>query len=127
MNAPTVTVCVITRNQPDLVPLAVRSVYAQTYRDFELVIVDDCSDDGVTPAVVARLVQERPRDLYVRCICRASIGGGPGPSRNNGFNTAARRAYSRAGRNISGAPSLAARSNARSPCCGPWATLAHSG
>lgn len=82
---PAVTVCVITRNQPHMVMEAVRSVYAQTFRDFELVIVDDASDDGKTPGVVLALALEAPDDIPARFVLREDIGGGPGPSRNTGF------------------------------------------
>jgi glycosyltransferase involved in cell wall biosynthesis len=51
---PPVTVVMPVRNRPDAVRAAVASVVAQTHRGWELVVVDDGSDDG-TPAVLAEL------------------------------------------------------------------------
>ena len=62
---PTVSVIVPTRNRAELLPRAIRSVLAQTYPDFELVIVDDGSSDN-TPAVVAGFADHRIRSLRHR-------------------------------------------------------------
>jgi len=40
-----------TINRPDFVKDAVRSVLAQSYTDFELVVSDNCSDPGVTDSI----------------------------------------------------------------------------
>ncbi|MDR1205897.1 MAG: glycosyltransferase family 2 protein [Peptococcaceae bacterium] len=44
---------------------SIRSVAAQTYADWELIIVDDCSTDG-SPAVAARFAETEPRIRYHR-------------------------------------------------------------
>ena len=45
MSTPAVSVLTTTYNRESYVASAIESVLAQTYRDFELVIVDDCSTD----------------------------------------------------------------------------------
>ena len=61
-DAPRVSVIIPTRNRAVLLPRAVNSVLAQTYADFELLIVDDCSTDD-TPAVIAAFADPRVRAL----------------------------------------------------------------
>jgi glycosyltransferase involved in cell wall biosynthesis len=60
---PTVTVVMPTHNRARLLRRAIRSVLAQTYRDFDLVVVDDASTDD-TPDVVAAFTD--PRLRYIR-------------------------------------------------------------
>lgn len=43
---PCISAIITTHNRINLLPRAVKSVLEQTYRDFELVIVDDASSDG---------------------------------------------------------------------------------
>lgn len=57
------------RNRPDYVIEPIRSVLAQTYRDFELIIVDG-SDDGTTPERIRRYLHD-PR---IRYFCRTPQG-----------------------------------------------------
>lgn len=65
MTGPRVTVYLPTRNRAQLLGDAVESVLAQDYCDFELIIVDDASED-TTPEVAARYVLRDPRVFYVR-------------------------------------------------------------
>ncbi len=60
---PTVSVVLPTYNRAHLLPRAIESVLAQTYTDFELIVVDDGSRDD-TPDVMARYTD--PRVRYVR-------------------------------------------------------------
>lgn len=60
--SPTVSVIIPTYNRAALLPRAVDSVLAQTYQDFELLIVDDCSTDD-TPAVIAGFADPRLRAI----------------------------------------------------------------
>lgn len=54
MSAPSVSVIIPTYNRCDLLQRSLDSVFAQTYRDFEVVIVDDGSTDGTRAAVEGR-------------------------------------------------------------------------
>ncbi len=81
-----VTVCIITRNQPEMVREAIRSVFAQTYRDFELVVVDDASDDGLTPAAINDELMGSGIPRRWRSL-RTQVG--PGAARNRGFANSA--------------------------------------
>ena len=57
---PRVSVIVTTYNRASMLPRAVDSVLAQTYEDYELIIVDDCSTDD-TPEVTRTFVDPRIR------------------------------------------------------------------
>ena len=57
---PKVSVVITTYNRAALLPRAIRSVLAQTYDDYELIIVDDCSTDD-TPDVIRTFVDSRIR------------------------------------------------------------------
>ncbi|HEX8391736.1 MAG TPA: glycosyltransferase family 2 protein [Longimicrobium sp.] len=76
---PTVSVVIPTYNQPDLLDEALRSVFAQTFRDFEVVVVDDGSTDD-TPR---RLRAWGDRVRVVR-----QPNGGVGAARNRGIDEA---------------------------------------
>jgi glycosyltransferase involved in cell wall biosynthesis len=60
MSRPTLTVCIITRNQRDFIEACVRSVAEQEVgADLRILIGDDASDDG-TGDIVARIAGEHP-------------------------------------------------------------------
>ncbi|GIV76554.1 MAG: hypothetical protein KatS3mg050_0948 [Litorilinea sp.] len=63
MSRPTFTVIIPTHNRAHLLPRAIRSVLAQTFTDFELIVVDDASTDE-TPQVVASV--QDGRIIYLR-------------------------------------------------------------
>ena len=58
--SPAVTIVIPTYNRATAVEHAIHSVIAQTFRDWEVVVVDDASTDD-TPSIVARLGDERVR------------------------------------------------------------------
>jgi CDP-glycerol glycerophosphotransferase len=86
---PTVTVIVIVYNDAARLPRAVRSVLGQTFRDLEMIIVDDASVDA-TPRVADALAAAQPG--RVRVIRLPENSGGCGRPRNVGIEHA-RGAY----------------------------------
>ncbi|MFI5351125.1 MAG: glycosyltransferase family 2 protein [Elusimicrobiota bacterium] len=70
-----VTVLITAYNRLDYLPLALASVYAQTFRDFRVVLVDDASTDGTREWVAKR---KFPRLAYVR----SERNRGPAAARN---------------------------------------------
>ena len=68
--APTFSIITVVRNRADTVNDALRSLYAQTFTDFEHVIQDGCSTDGTAALLEAvtdprkRLVSERDNGVY---------------------------------------------------------------
>ena len=52
-HTPKVTVVIVTYNRAGLLPRAVLSVLAQTYTDYEVIIVDDCSSDNTQDVIAA--------------------------------------------------------------------------
>ncbi|MFT4297007.1 MAG: glycosyltransferase [Micropruina sp.] len=62
MNAPAVTVLMPVHNGAGQLPAALDSVFAQDFADFEVLVVDDGSDDG-TPAILAGCGDPRLRVL----------------------------------------------------------------
>jgi glycosyltransferase involved in cell wall biosynthesis len=77
---PKVSVVIPAYNRADLIGETLDSVLAQTFRDFEIVVVDDGSTDG-TPAVLARYT-----DHNVRVIRQENQG--EGAARNTGIGAA---------------------------------------
>lgn len=62
---PLVSVCIPTHNRARLLGLAIESVLTQTYEHWELIIVDNASEDD-TPAVAQRFAARDPRIHYCR-------------------------------------------------------------
>lgn len=60
---PKVSVCVPTFNYAVYLPSCIKSVLAQSFGDFELVVIDDCSADGTTEAMKRFLGDLRVRYL----------------------------------------------------------------
>lgn len=58
-----VSVIIPTHNRANLLPRAVRSVFDQTYENYEIIIVDDCSTDRTTETVMS---WEDDRIKYIR-------------------------------------------------------------
>lgn len=78
---PTISVVIPTYNRASCLPRSIRSVLAQTYQDFEIIVVDDASADD-TESVVAAF--DDPRIRYVRH--ERNLGGSA--ARNTGIKAA---------------------------------------
>ena len=85
MTTPLVSVIIPTYNRADLILRAVRSVQAQTYPNWEVIVVDDASADN-TPAVLSAVHDPRVR------VLRHEKNQGPPATRNTGI-AAARGEY----------------------------------
>ncbi len=83
-NTPSVSVVISTYNRAHLVERAIRSVLNQTYRDFELIVVDDASGDN-TREVVDNFHDERIRYM------RHDDNKGAPEARNTGIKKAGGR------------------------------------
>ncbi|MBI5418627.1 MAG: glycosyltransferase family 2 protein [Deltaproteobacteria bacterium] len=64
-NPPKVSVCIPTYNYAHYLPDAVGSVLAQTFPDYELVVVDNCSTDK-TPDIVRKYIDSGAKIRYYR-------------------------------------------------------------
>ena len=84
--AETVSIVLPTHNRAHLVGRAVRSVLSQTHTDWELIVVDDGSQDA-TPAAIAEF-----RDPRVRYL-RNDPAVGPARARNVGIRSAGPSGY----------------------------------
>jgi len=80
--SPLVSVVVPTYNRAHLIGRTLDSVRAQTWRDLEIIVVDDGSTDD-TRARIEALAVEDPRVRYVY-----KTNGGPASARNAGFANA---------------------------------------
>jgi GT2 family glycosyltransferase len=78
-NTPTVSVVIPAYNRAAVVGRAIRSVFAQTFEDWELVVVDDGSTDD-THRVIASL-----SDARTRCV-RHDHNRGQSAAQNTGIN-----------------------------------------
>lgn len=80
-DSPRVSVIITTYNRADLLPRAVNSVLAQTFTDYEIIIVDDCSQDDT------REVTRGFSDPRIRLI-RHETNQGAAAARNTGIANA---------------------------------------
>jgi len=75
---PRVSVIIASYNRAEVLGQAIESVLAQTYRDFELIVVDDASTDSTAES----LQPYRDRITYLR----RDVNGGAAAGRNDGIH-----------------------------------------
>jgi glycosyltransferase involved in cell wall biosynthesis len=78
-----VTVCITTYNRKKLLPLTLRSVLNQKYRNIEIIIVDDCSTDGTKELVENKLLKLDDRIRYIRHKQNKGLAYGRNTAINN--------------------------------------------
>lgn len=78
----TVSIIIPTYNRAEYLPQAIESVRAQSYQDWEMIIIDDCSTDN-TQAVVASFLS----DSRIRLV-RNETNQGIAKNRNRGIELA---------------------------------------
>ena len=84
-DGPKVTVLLAAYDAAAVIPTALRSLLAQTWRNLEILVIDDCSpDEGATCVAVERIAAKDPR---VRLI-RMPENGGAYVARNRGLDEA---------------------------------------
>ena len=80
-NRPLVTVIVVAFNRPEMLARALRSVLSQTYRDLEVLVIDDGSSIDLAPTVAAI---HDPRISYHKRSLNLGLSG----ARNRGMELA---------------------------------------
>ena len=83
---PNVSVILPAFNRVSLLGRAIDSILSQTYSDFELIVVDDCSTDN-TEQFVAELASKDGRIRYIK----HSENSGVATARNTGIDLSAGR------------------------------------
>ena len=79
-----VSVIIPTYNRADLLPTAISSVLAQTYTDWELIVVDDASTDNTMEVIK----EWEAKDSRIRSISLNINSGGPAHPKNVGVESA---------------------------------------
>lgn len=77
---PLVSVIIPTYNRSALLPRAIHSVLNQTYKNLEIIIVDDASNDG-TKSLVKNFLEDNRRIKYIR----HEVNKGGSAARNSGI------------------------------------------
>ncbi len=79
-----VSVIIPTYNRADLLPTAISSVLAQTYTDWELIVVDDASTDNTREVIK----EWEAKDSRIRSVSLNKNSGGPAHPKNVGVESA---------------------------------------
>lgn len=81
MKNPKVSVIIPCYNLGNYIGETLESVYAQTYKNYEIIIVDDESNDGITPAILKKINHPKVTVLYRK-------NGGASAARNTAIKAA---------------------------------------
>lgn len=84
MNTPALSVVIPAYNAGDFIAETLESVFAQTYRPLEIIVVDDGSTDS-TAEVVKNYLQRNDNGTNLRYIYQ--LNSGPSAARNNGIKS----------------------------------------
>ncbi|MDE6118734.1 MAG: glycosyltransferase family 2 protein, partial [Muribaculaceae bacterium] len=84
MTNPQISVIIPAYNAADTIDRAIKSIIAQSFGDWELIVVDDCSTDD-TAGIVGKFSRMDPR---IHLCVRASNSGGAFVPRIQGFRMA---------------------------------------
>lgn len=82
---PKISVIIPTYNTGEMVRDSIESVLAQTFADFELIIIDDCSSDKITKEIIA---DYETKDQRIRFMALDKNSGGPATPTNIGIKSA---------------------------------------
>lgn len=84
MHTPTVSIIMPLHNAEKYIKQAIKSVIDQTYQDWELIVIDDCSTDK-SVEIVESLAKDEPR---IRLLHTDAPSGSPAKPRNMGVKEA---------------------------------------
>jgi len=82
-NSPLISIIMPAYNADKTIETAICSVLTQTYKNFELIIIDDCSSDAT-----AAIIEKYANKNSAICICRNDCNKGIAYSRNTGIAAA---------------------------------------
>jgi len=86
--SPTVSVIVPTRNRANLLERALKSIAAQTFTDYEVIVSDDGSDAEVQQRYDTLREMLGPRFIFVPPVAVGALGTGPADTLNRGIRRA---------------------------------------
>lgn len=72
MEKPIVSIILATRNRANLVQKSIQSVISQSFKDWELIVIDDASEDE-TPKVIKEWQEKDKRIIYLRNEVQSGI------------------------------------------------------
>jgi succinoglycan biosynthesis protein ExoO len=81
----TVSVIIAAYNAQDFIHRAIESAAAQSLRPLEIIVIDDCSNDGTCGAVQS--IAAKYEDGFIKLL-RLPVNGGPSAARNAGIRAA---------------------------------------
>lgn len=73
-NNPKISVCIPTYNYGQYLPDAIESVLAQSFRNYELIVVDNCSTDN-TGEITQKYLKDDPRIRFIRNEANLGMAG----------------------------------------------------
>lgn len=87
-NTPLVSIVVITYNSSDTIVETLESIKAQTYKNIELIVSDDCSTDGTTVTILKNWLAENDSFFVRSLLVETPVNTGVAPNVNRGCEKA---------------------------------------